>query len=127
MKKAYSTKSAPEAIGPYSQAVAAGGFLFISGQIPLTPEGVLAGATIEDQTRQVLINLTEILKSAGLTTDNVVKTTVFLVDMEDFAAMNFVYSTFFPADCPARSAVQVGALPRGVRVEIEAIAASDTL
>lgn len=127
MKKIVYTHNAPGAIGPYSQAVATGGLLFVSGQIPLTPEGKPVGEGIEEQTRQALLNLSAILEAAGMTLQNVVKTTVFLLDMGDFAAMNGVYSTFFTADCPARSAVQVSALPKGVRVEIEAIALGETI
>ena len=125
MKTVISTSSAPAAIGPYSQAVQAGNLLFVSGQIPLDPAtgALIPQDTIQDQTARVLENLKAILAQAGGTLDNVVKTTVFLKDMEDFAEMNRVYKTFFPADCPARSAVQAARLPKDVRVEIEAIAA----
>ena len=125
MKTIISTSAAPAAIGPYSQAVRAGNLLFVSGQIPLDPATgqLIPQDTIQDQTARVLENLKAILAQAGATLDNVVKTTVFLKDMEDFAAMNQVYKTFFPSDCPARSAVQVGRLPKDVQVEIEAIAA----
>ena len=122
MKEIISTTNAPAAIGPYSQAVKAGNLLFVSGQVPLDPAtGAPVEATIQAQTTQSLNNLKAILAQAGATMDNVVKTTVFL--MEDFAEMNRIYQTFFAADCPARSAVQVGRLPKDVLVEIEAIAA----
>ena len=124
MKTIISTSNAPSAIGPYSQAIKAGNLLFVSGQIPLDPAtgNLIPEETIQAQTTQALKNLSAILAEAGATLDNVVKTTVFLKDMEDFAEMNRVYQTFFAADCPARSAVQVGRLPKDVRVEIEAIA-----
>ena len=124
MKEIISTTNAPAAIGPYSQAVKAGNLLFVSGQVPLDPAtGAPVEATIQAQTTQSLNNLKAILAQAGATMDNVVKTTVFLKDMEDFAEMNRIYQSFFAADCPARSAVQVGRLPKDVLVEIEAIAA----
>ena len=125
MKTIISTSSAPAAIGPYSQAVRAGDLLFVSGQIPLDPATgqLIPQDTIQAQTTRVLENLQAILAQAGATLDNVVKTTVFLKDMEDFVEMNRVYQSFFAADCPARSAVQVARLPKDVRVEIEAIAA----
>jgi 2-iminobutanoate/2-iminopropanoate deaminase len=125
MKQIISTSNAPAAIGPYSQAVQVGNLLFVSGQIPLDPAtgAVIPETTIEAQTARVLTNLSAILAQAGGGLENVVKTTVFLKDMEDFAAMNRTYQTFFQTDCPARSAVQVGRLPKDVLVEIEAIAA----
>ena len=125
MKKKIESEKAPSAIGPYSQGIAVekGNLLFISGQLPVKAEtGVFAGDDIASQTRQSILNLQAILESAGLSFDNVVKTTVFLKDIEDFAAMNEVYSQFFSVPYPARSAVGVDALPRGARVEIEAIA-----
>lgn len=124
MKTVISTPNAPSAIGPYSQAIQAGNLLFVSGQIPLDPAtgDLIPEETIQAQTARALENLKAILAQAGATLDNVVKTTVFLKDMEDFVEMNRVYKTFFPSDCPARSAVQVGRLPKDVRVEIEAIA-----
>lgn len=122
-----STNQAPAAIGPYSQAIKAGNFIFTSGQIPLTPEGTLAGTTIEEQTRQSLTNIRQILEAAGSSMNQVVKTTVFLADMNDFQAMNGVYAEFFGENPPARSAVQVARLPRDVKVEIEAIAYKDSL
>jgi 2-iminobutanoate/2-iminopropanoate deaminase len=123
MKTVVNTHEAPQAIGPYSQAIKANGFLFISGQIPLdlvTGEVVYGG--IEMQTRQVLNNLKGILHKEGLSFANAVKTTVFLQDMNDFAAMNKVYAEYFEAEAPARSTVQVARLPRNVMVEIEMIA-----
>lgn len=117
------TDKAPAAIGPYVQAKLVGNLLFTSGQIPLSPEtGEVVGETIEEQTRQVLANLSAILTEAGTGPDHIVKTTCFLQDMTDFAAFNGVYQDFFGADYPARSAIQVARLPRDVKVEIEAIA-----
>lgn len=117
------TDQAPRAIGPYSQAVVAGGFLFCSGQIPLDPEsGVLVSGTIADETRRVLENLRGVLAAAGLGFDAVVRTTVYLTDLADFPVVNQVYAEFFPPPSPARSTVQVAALPREARVEIDAIA-----
>jgi 2-iminobutanoate/2-iminopropanoate deaminase len=123
MKKEVKTDKAPQAIGPYSQAIIANGFVFCSGQIPIVPEtGALNTGTIEDQTRQVLKNLSAVLEAAGTSPDHVVKATVFLQDMNDFAAMNKIYAEFFKAPFPARAAVQVARLPRDVKVEIEAVA-----
>jgi 2-iminobutanoate/2-iminopropanoate deaminase len=116
------TADAPQAIGPYSQAVIAGELVFCSGQIPLTPAGDMVEGDTAAQTRQVLSNLQGLLAAAGSSLERVVKTTVFLADMNDFAAMNQVYAEFFTADPPARSTVQVARLPRDVRVEIEAVA-----
>lgn len=115
--------SAPAAIGPYSQAIDCGSFLVTSGQVPFDPKtGEFVPGGIQEQTRQVLTNVKAILEAAGLTMDNVVKTTVFLQNMSDFAAMNAVYAEFFTeGQYPARSAVEVGALPRGALVEIETI------
>jgi 2-iminobutanoate/2-iminopropanoate deaminase len=118
-----STTNAPAAVGPYSQAVRIGDLVFTAGQIGLEPAtGVIEGRTIEEQTDQVLRNLKAVLEAAGSSLDRVVKTTVFLADMNEFKRMNAVYTTYFPADPPARSAVQVAALPLGARVEIEAVA-----
>ncbi|MCJ7565113.1 MAG: RidA family protein [Candidatus Aminicenantes bacterium] len=123
MKKEVKTDKAPQAIGPYSQGIIANGFVFCSGQIPLSPEtAALNQGTIEDQARQVLKNLSAVLDAAGSSLDHVVKATVFLQDMNDFAAMNKVYAEFFKAPFPARAAVQVARLPRDVKVEIEAVA-----
>jgi 2-iminobutanoate/2-iminopropanoate deaminase len=117
------TDKAPAAVGPYSQAVRAGDFVFTAGQIPLDPAtGRLVEGGIEAQTRQVLTNLSAVLQAAGTSLASVTKTTVFLTDMGDFKAMNGVYAEFFPAAPPARSTVQVAALPLGARVEIEAVA-----
>jgi 2-iminobutanoate/2-iminopropanoate deaminase len=123
MKKQVQTDKAPKAIGPYSQGIIANGFVFCSGQIPIDPAtGELNTGSIEDQTRQVLKNLGAVLEAAGTSFDDVVKCTVFLQDMNDFAKMNAVYAEFFKAPSPARAAVQVARLPRDVKVEIEAIA-----
>lgn len=122
-KKIIQTKKAPKAIGPYSQAVGIGNLIFTAGQIGLNPQtGELIGDDIESQTRQVLLNLKHILEAAGSDLNYVVKTTVFLQDMADFSRMNAVYAEFFPENPPARSTIAVAALPRGARVEIEAIA-----
>ena len=121
--KAISTTKAPAAIGPYSQAIYVGNLVYTSGQIPIDPAtGTIVEGGINEQTRQSLTNVKAILESAGLTMGNVVKTTVFLADMNDFAEMNSVYSEFFAEPYPARSAVAVKALPKGALVEIEVIA-----
>ncbi len=123
-KKHYTTPNAPTPIGPYSQAVAAGGLLFVSGQIPLDPEsGKVVDGDIVAQTHQVVKNLLAILKEAKMGPENVVKTTVFLRDMNDFPKMNEAYGTYFGKEPPARSTIQAAALPRGVSVEIDIIAA----
>ncbi len=122
-KKVIATDKAPKAIGPYSQAIQFGNLLFTAGQIGLEPSsGELVTGGIEAQTRQVLTNVKNILETAGSGLENVVKTTVFLQNMADFAAMNAVYAEFFPANPPARSTIAVAALPKGAMVEIEAIA-----
>ena len=123
MKKIISTANAPAAIGPYSQAIDCGTFIVTYGQVPIDPAtGEFVHGCITEQTRQSLTNVKAILTEAGLTMDNVVKTTVFLKNMGDFAAMNAVYAEFFTeGQYPARSAVEVGALPRGALVEIETI------
>ncbi len=124
MRQAIATGKAPQAIGPYSQAIKAGSLLFCSGQIPLDPEtGALVEGDIAAQTRRVFANVGAILEAAGTSFDRVVKTTVFLADMNDFAAMNAVYATFFADPAPARSTVQAAGLPRNARIEIEVIAA----
>ena len=122
---ALSTAAAPAAIGPYSQAIDSGaGLVFVAGQLPIDPAtGAFPEGGVKEQTRQSLLNAGAILSSAGLSLANVVKTTVFLADMADFAAMNEVYASFFAAPFPARSAVAVKALPKGALVEIECIAA----
>jgi 2-iminobutanoate/2-iminopropanoate deaminase len=116
------TEAAPAAIGPYSQAVRVGDLLFTSGQIPLTPEGSLVEGDVAVQTRQVMENLAALLAASGSGFEHVVKCTVFLADMQDFATMNEVYAGYFSAGAPARSTVQVARLPRDARVEIEAVA-----
>ena len=117
------TEGAPGAIGPYSQAVVAGGFVYCSGQIPLDPAtGQFVEGGVREQTRQVLQNLSKVLEAAGSSLGRVVKTTVFLADMNDFAAMNETYAKFVKAPFPARSTVQVARLPRDARIEIDAIA-----
>lgn len=123
MKKIIATNNAPGAIGPYSQAIDTGAFVFASGQIPINPADGTIPADIKSQTAQALANVTAILKEAGLTLDNVVKTTVYLADMNDFQAMNEVYGQAFTAPYPARSAVAVKELPKKVLVEIEVLAA----
>jgi len=124
MKKIVHTDLAPKAVGPYSQAVEANGTLYISGQIPLNPEtGKVVDGGIKEQTEQVFKNIAAILNSAGYTLDNVVKATVLLSDMDNFAAMNEVYAKYFTKDMPARAAYGVVKLPLGVMVEIETIAA----
>lgn len=123
MKKEVKTGNAPSAIGPYSQGIVADGFVFVSGQIPIVPAtGELNTGALEDQARQVLNNLKAVLEAAGSSMDDVVKTTVFLQDMNDFSRMNAVYGEFFKAPFPSRAAVQVARLPRDVKIEIEAIA-----
>ena len=123
MKQQISTAAAPAAIGPYSQAIEANGIVFVSGQLPIDPAtGTFAEGGIKELTRQSLTNMKAILAEAGLTMANVVKTTVFLADMADFAEMNEVYASFFEGVCPARSAVAVKTLPKEARVEIECIA-----
>ena len=120
---AISTTNAPAAIGPYSQAIKVGELVFVSGQLPIDPAtGAFAEGGIKELTRQSLTNMKAILEEAGTSMANVVKTTVFLADMNDFAAMNEVYAEFFAAPCPARSAVAVKTLPKGALVEIECIA-----
>ena len=121
--KAISTQKAPAAIGPYSQAIQVGNLVFTSGQIPIDPAtGVFVEGGIKEQTRQSLSNVKAILEEVGLTMSNVVKTTVFMADMNDFAAMNSVYAEFFAEPYPARSAVAVKTLPKGALIEIEVIA-----
>ncbi len=124
--KSISTKNAPAAIGPYSQAIHMGNLVFVSGQIPINPTtGKFAEGDIKELTRQCLTNISNILKEAGSDLNRIVKTTVFLADMDDFAAMNEVYASFFTEPFPARSAVAVKTLPKGAKVEIECIAETD--
>jgi 2-iminobutanoate/2-iminopropanoate deaminase len=121
--KQVSTAQAPGAIGPYSQAIQAGDFLYVSGQIPLDPAtGQIVAGGIAEQTHQVLKNLGAVLAAAGVSFGQAVKTTVYLQDMADFAAMNEIYGTYFSAPAPARATIQAAALPRGVRVEIDVVA-----
>ena len=123
MKKVISTSKAPSAIGPYSQAIQVGNLVYTSGQIPIDPAtGLFVEGGIKEQTRQSLLNVKAILEEAGLTMSNVVKTTVFMADMNDFAEMNAVYAEFFADPYPARSAVAVKSLPKGALVEIEVVA-----
>lgn len=124
MKEVIFTESAPAAIGPYSQAISIGNLVYTSGQIPLDPAtGKLVPGGIVEQSHQAIKNLGSVLSAAGLGFENVVKTTVFLADMADFAEFNGIYAQYFTGDCPARSCVQVAALPAGAKVEIEAVAA----
>ena len=126
MKQVISTKKAPAAIGPYSQAIQVGNLVYTSGQIPIDPAtGAFAEGGIKEQTRQSLTNVKAILEEAGLGMSNVVKTTVFMADMNDFADMNTVYAEFFSEPYPARSAVAVKTLPKGALVEIEVVAAKE--
>ncbi len=116
------TQSAPAAIGPYSQAIKAGGFVFISGQIPLTPEGVLVEGSLEDQARQALLNLKAVLEAAGSGLERVVQVTAYLTDLSAFQAFNRVYAEFFAEPYPARAVVGVAELPKGAKVEVAAVA-----
>ncbi len=123
MRERIQTDAAPQAIGPYSQAIRAGDFVFVSGQIPIDPRtGEFVHGGIEEQTEQVLVNVSRVLEAAGSGLEQVVKTTVFLADIGEFAAMNEVYARFFFKEPPARATVEAARLPRGARVEIEAIA-----
>ena len=123
MKKQITTPNAPAAIGPYSAGITAGSFVFVSGQLPVDPNsGALCTGTIADMTRQSLKNVIAVLEAAGSSAVKIVKTTVFLTDLNDFAAMNEAYAAFFEGEPPARSCVQVARLPRDARIEIEAIA-----
>lgn len=123
MRQAVATTLAPKAIGPYSQAIRAGSLLFLSGQVPIDPAtGQLVEGDIAAQTHRVFQNLGEILKAAGATFDDVVRTTVYLADMNDFGAMNEVYGSYFSAPAPARATVQAARLPKDARVEIDLIA-----
>lgn len=123
MRSAIKTDSAPAAVGPYSQAVRAGRWLFVSGQIALDPAtGALVDGDIAAQTRQVMLNIGAVLAAAGSSFEDVVKTTVYLADLDDFSAMNEVYGSFFAAPAPARATIEASRLPRNAKVEIEAIA-----
>ncbi len=122
MKQVIFSKEAPAAVGPYSHAIACGNLVFLSGQVPLVPEtGTLVDGDIEAQTRQMFANIQAVLQSCGLTFENVVKTTVFMTDLNDFNKFNEIYAEYFPNDPPARSCVQVAALPKGALVEAECI------
>jgi len=123
VRQAVSTPSAPQAIGPYSQGIKAGSLLFVSGQVPIDPAtGNVVEGDIAAQTHRVFRNIGEILKAGGASFEHVVRTTVFLADMNDFAAMNAVYATYFSAPAPARATVQVSRLPKDARIEIDVIA-----
>ena len=123
MKEVINTKAAPAAIGPYSQAIKVGNLVYTSGQIPIDPTtGNFVDGGIKEQTRQSLLNVQAVLKEVGLSMSNVIKTTVFLADMNDFADMNAIYAEFFSEPYPARSAVAVKTLPKGALVEIEVVA-----
>lgn len=122
MKKVISTSNAPAAIGPYSQAIETDGYVFTSGQIPINPAtGEVEGKTIEEQTEQVMHNIGALLEASGLTFANVVKTTCFLADLNDFAAFNAVYAKYFPNEAPARSCFAVAGLPKGAKLEVETV------
>ena len=126
MKKVISTKEAPAAVGPYSQAIRAGSMVFCAGQIPLDPQsGQIESQDIGEQAKRVLENIGAVLKAAQLNFSHVVKTTVFLTDLADFQTVNEIYAGFFRENPPARSTIQVSALPKGARVEIEVIAVAD--
>ena len=129
MKQIINTESAPEPIGPYNQAVRSGHLLFTSGQIPMDPvSGTMVSGSIREQTIQVLENLKNVLEAAGCTLDDVIKTTVYLADMNDFPEMNIIYAEYFGEEqAPARSTIQAAALPKGARVEIDAIAKTGLL
>jgi len=122
IKQAHASPKAAPPIGPYSPAIESGGMLFLSGQVPFDADGNVVGETVAEQARQALTNLQHVLAAAALTSHAVVKTTIFLTDMNDFPAMNEVYAEFFEKPWPARSTVAVAGLPKGVKVEIEAIA-----
>jgi 2-iminobutanoate/2-iminopropanoate deaminase len=125
VRQIISTAKAPKAIGPYSQAVRAGGWLFVSGQIPIDPAtGQMITGDVKTQTEQVMKNLGAILEAAGLSFTHIVKATVYLKDMEEFAAMNEIYGRFFPSEPPARATVEAARLPRDARVEIDVVAAA---
>lgn len=123
MKKIVSTEGAPQAIGPYSQAVVSKDLIFLSGQIPLDPKtGKIGGGHITEQTERVILNMKAVIEAAGGTLKDIVKTTVYLVNLDDFAEMNSVYERYFSEEPPARATVQVASLPAGARVEIDAVA-----
>lgn len=119
------TENAPKAIGPYSQGLVAGNLVFVSGQIPIDPKTGIMPESVEEQAKQVLKNLSGVLAEEGLTMKNVIKTVVFLADLADFQTVNAIYETFFTAPFPARSCVQVAAIPKGAKLEIECIAVKE--
>ena len=122
MKQVIQTNNAPQAIGPYSQAIMAGDTLYVSGQIPVVPAtGAIVSDKVEDQARQVMENVKAVVEAAGLTLDHVVKTSVFIKNMDDFGTINAVYSQYFKENCPARACVEVARLPKDVLLEMEAI------
>ncbi len=125
MIKRINTQKAPAAIGPYAQAIKVGNMVYTSGQIPLTPEGELIKGDIHEQTRQILVNLQNVLEEAGSSLQHIVKTTIYLTDMDDFLAVNTVYGEFFAGSFPARSTVAVKTLPKNVDIEIDAVAVAD--
>lgn len=123
MKQVIQTNNAPQAIGPYSQAIMANGTLYVSGQIPVVPAtGAIVSDKVEDQARQVMENVKAVVEAAGLTLEDVVKTSVFIKNMDDFGTINAIYSEYFKTDCPARACVEVARLPKDVLLEMEAIA-----
>lgn len=123
MKSVIKTKNAPEAIGPYSQAIKAGGFVFTAGQIAIDPDtGTVHAGTVAEQTKQVLENLKAVIEAAGTSMSSIIKTTVYLTKPDDFAAMNDVYARYFPSQPPARTTVFISSLPKNVAVEIDAVA-----
>ena len=122
MKQVIFSEKAPAAVGPYSHAIDCGDLVFLSGQVPLVPEtGLIAAGDIVEQTRQMMTNIQAVLESCGLKFENVVKTTVFMTDLKDFTTFNEIYAEYFPSDPPARSCVQVAALPKGALVECECV------
>ena len=125
MKQQIITENAPRAIGPYSQGIVIGNTVYVSGQIPVDPKTGLMAETVEEQAHQVFRNLTGVLAEAGMTLDDVVKTAVFLADLGDFGTVNAIYESYFKAPYPARSCVQVAAIPKGAKLEIECIAVKD--
>lgn len=122
MKRVFSTNKAPQAIGPYSQSVLGGNLVFVSGQIPLKPDGTLIEGSIEEETRQVMENIKAILETTDTKMQSIVKTTIYLTDLNDFEKVNEVYGSYFESDPPARATVQVAGLPKNAKVEIEAVA-----
>ncbi len=122
MKQTISTPNAPQAIGPYSQAMKTNNLIFCSGQIPLKPDGTMVEGGVKEQTKQVMENLKAVLETAGSNLDQIVKTTIYLTDLTDFQTINEIYGGYFKQNFPARATVQVAALPKGAKIEIEAVA-----